>query len=190
MVKRCPWSLTHPLLTEYHDHEWGAPIHDDRAHYEFLILEAAQAGLSWLTVLKKREAYRKHFAGYDFHKVAKFGEAEVRRMLNDPGIIRNALKVRSAVANAKPFIRVREEFGTFDKYLWAFTGGKQVVNRVRSPKDLVPNSPLSDAVSKDLKIRGFRFVGTTVIYSHLQAVGVINDHQEDCFRRKISIKRR
>jgi DNA-3-methyladenine glycosylase I len=190
VVKRCPWALSHALLMEYHDREWGVPAHDDRTHFEFLILEAAQAGLSWLTVLKKREGYRKHFAGFDFDQVAKFGEAEVNRMLKDPGIIRNELKVRSAIANAKPFIKVREEFGTFDKYLWGFTQGKQVVNKVRSPKDLVPNSPLSDSVSKDLKKRGFRFVGTTVIYSHLQAVGVINDHQTDCFRRNIALKRR
>lgn len=182
--KRCFWSVSHPLLIDYHDKEWGSPVHDDRAHFEFLILEAAQAGLSWLTVLKKREGYRKHFANFDFTRVAKFGEAEVKKMLKDPGIIRNELKVRSAIANAKPFIAVRKEFGTFDRYLWDFVKGKAVSNRVRTMKDLVPNSPLSDAVSKDLKKRGFRFVGTTVIYSHLQAVGVVNDHEINCFRKK------
>lgn len=183
-MKRCWWAEGHPLLIDYHDKEWGAPSHDDRVHFEFLILEAAQAGLSWLTVLKKREGYRRHFADFDWNKVAKFGRAEVKRMLKDPGIIRNELKVRSAIANAKPFIEVRGEFGSFDRYLWGFVGGKQVVNRVRSKKDLAPNSPLSDAVSKDLKKRGFRFVGTTVIYSHLQAVGVVNDHELTCFRQR------
>lgn len=163
------------------------PAHDDRVHFEFLILEAAQAGLSWLTVLKKREGYRKHFANFDFEKVAKFGQAEVKRMLKDPGIIRNALKVRSAISNAKPFIAIRKEMGSFDNYLWSFVKGRPVQNTVRSAKDLVPSSPLSDAVSKDLKKRGFRFVGSTVIYSHLQAVGVVNDHEVRCFRRKLCL---
>jgi DNA-3-methyladenine glycosylase I len=137
-----------------------------------------------LTVLKKREGYRKHFAGFDFTKVAKFGEKDVRRMMKDPGIIRNELKIRSAIHNAKTFMAVRKEFGSFDKYLWGFTGGKQVVNRIRTMKDLVPKSPLSDAISKDLKKRGFRFVGSTVIYSHLQAVGVVDDHETRCHRKK------
>ena len=183
--KRCWWAEGHPLLSDYHDREWGAPSHDDKVHFEFLILEAAQAGLSWLTVLKKREGYRKHFSGFDFNRVSKFGEAEVKRMLKDPGIIRNELKVRSAIANAKPFLEVRKEFGSFDQFLWNFVDGKPIVNAVRSEKDLVPNSPLSDAISKDLKKRGFRFIGTTVIYSHLQAVGIINDHEISCFRRNL-----
>ncbi len=184
---RCGWAGHHPLLSLYHDKEWGMPAHDDRVHFEFLILEAAQAGLSWLTVLKKREGYRKHFANFDFEKVAKFGQAEVKRMLKDPGIIRNALKVRSAISNAKPFIAIRKEMGSFDNYLWSFVKGRPVQNTVRSAKDLVPSSPLSDAVSKDLKKRGFRFVGSTVIYSHLQAVGVVNDHEVRCFRRKLCL---
>ena len=184
-MKRCAWAVSHPLLSDYHDKEWGFPRRgNDRIHFEFLILEAAQAGLSWLTVLKKRGGYRKYFAGFDFNKVAKFGEAEIKHMLKDPAIIRNELKVRSAVSNAKSFLGVRKEFGSFDAYLWSFVKGKAVQNPVRSMKDLVPNSPLSDAVSKDLKKRGFRFVGTTVIYSHLQAVGLINDHEMSCFRRK------
>ncbi len=183
--KRCGWAQTHPLLSDYHDREWGFPRRgNDRVHFEFLILEAAQAGLSWLTVLKKREGYRKYFADFDFNKVAKFGEMEIRRMLKDPAIIRNELKVRSAVSNAKPFLQIRKEFGSFDDYLWAFVNGKQVQNCVGTMKDLVPNSPLSNTISKDLKKRGFRFVGTTVIYSHLQAVGVINDHEASCFRRE------
>ena len=184
MLKRCWWAEHHPLLSDYHDKEWGMPAHDDRVHFEFLVLEAAQAGLSWLTVLKKREGYRKHFMKFDYNKVAKFGEAEVKRMLKDPGVIRNELKIRSAIANAKPFIAIRKECGSFDRYLWDFVKGKPVQNRIHSSEDLVPSSPLSDAISKDLKKRGFRFVGTTIIYSHLQAVGVVNDHQAMCFRRK------
>lgn len=183
-MKRCAWACSHPLLSDYHDREWGFPRRgNDCIHFEFLILEAAQAGLSWLTVLKKREGYRKHFANFNFNKVAKFGEAEIKRMLKDPAIIRNELKVRSAVSNAKPFLAIRKEFGSFDAYLWGFVKEKAVQNPIRSMKDLVPNSPLSDAISKDLKKRGFRFVGTTVIYSHLQAVGLINDHELSCFRR-------
>ncbi len=183
MKKRCRWANGHELLAEYHDSEWGRPSHEDRVHFEFLILEAAQAGLSWLTVLKKREGYRRHFADFDCKKVAKFGEAHVKRMMKDPGIIRNELKIRSAISNAKPFMQIQKEFGSFDKYLWSFSDGKQVRNVIRSMKDLVPRSPLSDAVSKDLKKRGFRFVGSTVIYAHLQAVGVVNDHEVSCFRR-------
>lgn len=185
LVRRCFWAGHHPLLEAYHDKEWGTPSHKDREHFEFLILEAAQAGLSWLTVLKKRAGYRKHFADFDFNKVSKFGESEIRRMMKDPGIIRNDLKIRSAVHNAKPFINVRKEWGTFDRYLWDFVKGKPIVNRVRSAKDLVSNSPLSDLVSKDLKKRGFRFVGATVIYSHLQAVGVIDDHEVSCFKKQV-----
>lgn len=183
-AKRCSWADHHPLMSEYHDHEWGVPVHDDRVHFEFLILEAAQAGLSWLTVLKKRENYREAFANFDFSKVAKFGEADVRRLMQNAGIIRNQLKIRSSIENAKRVLEVRGEFGTFDKYLWSFTGGKQVRHAIRSIKDLKPSTELSDAVSKDLKKRGFRFVGTTVIYAHLQAVGVVNDHESKCFRRK------
>ena len=184
MPLRCSWADNHPLLSDYHDREWGFPRHDDRAHFEFLILEAAQAGLSWLTVLKKREGYKKHFAGFDFNKVASFGEADVKRMMKDPGIIRNELKIRSAISNAKPFLAIRKEFGTFDRYLWNFVDGKPVVNWIRTGKDLVPSSTLSEAVSKDLKKRGFRFVGSTVIYSHLQAVGIVNDHEVKCHRKK------
>jgi DNA-3-methyladenine glycosylase I len=184
---RCEWAQSHPLLAEYHDREWGVPAHDDRTHYEFLILEAAQAGLSWLTVLKKRAGYREAFAGYDWTRVARYGEADVRRLMKNPAIVRNQLKIRSAIENARRFAEVRAEFGTFDRYLWAFSGGKTVANRIRSMKDLKASTPLSDAVSKDLKKRGFRFVGTTVIYAHLQAVGVVNDHQMRCFRRRALI---
>lgn len=171
-------------MAEYHDREWGVPVRTDRGHYEFLVLEAAQAGLSWLTILKKRDGYRRHFANFDFRKVAEFGEAEIRAMMKDPGVVRKELKIRSAVANAAPFLAVRAEFGTFDRYLRSFTGGKTIVNAIRSMRDIVPSSPLSDAVSKDLKKRGFRFVGTTVIYAHLQAVGIVNDHENGCFRKR------
>ncbi len=180
---RCAWSEGHPLLLEYHDLEWGRPTHDDKRHYEFLVLEAAQAGLSWLTVLKKREGYRKLFLDFDFNQVAKFGKSEIKRFMKDASIIRNELKIRSAIDNAKCFLEVRKEFGSFDKYLWRFVGGKPVVNHIRSIKEIPPNTALSDTVSKDLKKRGFRFVGTTVIYSHLQAVGVVNDHENNCFRK-------
>jgi DNA-3-methyladenine glycosylase I len=182
-MRRCAWADANPLLAAYHDREWGMPARSDRVHYEFLVLEAAQAGLSWLTVLKKRDGYRRHFANFDFKKVATFGEAEVRAMLQDPGIIRNELKIRSGIANAKAVLAVRDEFGTFDRYLRTFTGGKPVVNPIRSIRDLVSSSPLSDAISKDLKKRGFKFVGTTVIYAHLQAVGIVNDHEIGCFRK-------
>jgi DNA-3-methyladenine glycosylase I len=151
-----------------------------------LILEAAQAGLSWLIDLRKREGYRKAFAGFDFTKVAKFGEKDVARLVGDPGIVRNVLKIRSSIQNAQRVIEVRKEFETFDNYLWNFVGGKPVVNRVRAYRDLPPRTELSDAVSKDLKKRGFRFVGSTVIYAHLQAVGIVNDHEDGCFRKKVA----
>ena len=183
--RRCAWAEGHPLLLDYHDREWGRPSHEDKRHFEFLILEAAQAGLSWLTVLKKREGYRELFLDFDFNKVAKFGASDVKRLLKDARIIRNELKIRSAVENAKRFLQVRKEFGTFDEYLWRFSGGKPLINRVRSIRTIPPFTPLSDAVSKDLKKRGFRFVGSTVIYSHLQAVGVVDDHENHCFRKKI-----
>lgn len=170
-------------MTRYHDEEWGCPSHDDKRHFEFLILEAAQAGLSWLTVLKKREGYRKLFLNFNYHQVAHFGPRDVTRLMKDPRIIRNRLKITSAIDNAGRFIEVRKEFGSFDAYLWSFSKGKPVVNRVRSLREIPPNTALSDAVSKDLKKRGFRFVGTTVIYSHLQAVGVVNDHENRCFRK-------
>lgn len=159
-------------------------MHEDKKHFEFLVLEGAQAGLSWLTVLKKRDAYRKLFLGFDFNKVAKFGEPDVRRLVKDAGIIRNRLKIRSAIHNARCFIKVRKEFDSFDKYLWRFTGNKPVLNRVRSSKQIPPHTPLSDAVSQDLKKRGFCFVGSTIMYAYLQAVGVVDDHENECFRKK------
>jgi len=179
---RCPWSLGFDQYIEYHDKEWGVPVHDDNVHFEFLILEGAQAGLSWSTILKKREGYRKAFANFDPKKVARFTEAKLEKLLLDPGIVRNRLKVYAAVNNAKRFLEVQKEFGTFDKYIWEFVGGKPIVNKVKTLKEIKPTSPESDALSKDLIKRGFKFVGSTVIYAHMQACGLVNDHLVDCFR--------
>jgi DNA-3-methyladenine glycosylase I len=180
---RCRWAQGNDLMSAYHDREWGVPVHRDKTHFEFLILEAAQAGLSWLIVLRKRDGYRKAFAGFDFRKVALFGEKDVQRLMNDAGIVRNELKIRASIENAKRFLEVRKEFKTFDRYLWNFVDGKPVVNAVKSYREVAPSTPLSDAVSKDLKKRGFRLVGSTVIYAHLQAVGIVNDHESTCFRK-------
>jgi DNA-3-methyladenine glycosylase I len=181
--KRCAWvRLDDPLMLEYHDREWGVPVHDDRKHFEFLILEGAQAGLSWSTVLKKREAYRKAFDHFDPVKVARFTAARIEKLLQDPGIIRNRLKIESTVRNAKAFLKVQQEFGTFDTYCWRFVGGKPKVNKLTSMQQIPATSPESDAFSKDLKQRGFNFVGSTIIYAHMQATGMVNDHLVDCFR--------
>lgn len=179
---RCPWCMGFDQYIKYHDEEWGVPVHDDQKHFEFLILEGAQAGLSWSTVLKKREAYRKAFAGFDPQKVSKFTEKKLEKILTDPGIIRNRLKVYSAANNAKRFLEVQKEFGSFDKYIWGFVGGKPILNKRKGMGDIPPTTPESDALSKDLIKRGFKFVGTTIIYAHMQACGLVNDHQVDCFR--------
>jgi DNA-3-methyladenine glycosylase I len=181
-LKRCGWVTEDPLYIAYHDTEWGVPVFDDRKLFEFLILEGAQAGLSWLTVLKKRENYRKAFSGFDPAKVAAFGEDKIQGLLSDPGIIRNQLKIRSAVTNAAAFLKIQKEFGSFAEYSWAFTGGKPIVNRFRSMREVPATTPVSDALSRDLKKRGFKFVGSTIIYAHMQAVGMVNDHIVDCFR--------
>jgi DNA-3-methyladenine glycosylase I len=180
--KRCGWAGADPLYVAYHDGEWGVPVHDDRALFEFLILEGAQAGLSWITILRKREAYRRAFARFDPRKVARFEAADVRRLLDDAGIVRNRLKIESAITNARAFLDVQKEFGTFDRYAWAFVGGAPKVNRRRSMGDVPPTTPESDAWSKDLKKRGFKFVGSTIVYAHMQATGMVNDHLIDCFR--------
>ncbi len=169
-------------MVAYHDDEWGVPVHDDWTHFEFLVLEGAQAGLSWSTILNKRDGYRKAFAGFDPAKVARFTPARVEKLLADPSIVRNRLKVESAVTNARAFLDVQGEAGSFDSYIWAFVDGQPVVNRWRSLGDLPAETPLSQAVSKDLKRRGFRFVGSTIVYAHLQATGLVNDHVVDCFR--------
>jgi len=182
---RCPWvDLTKPDYVEYHDCEWGVPVHDDRTIFEFLTLEAAQAGLSWYTVLRKRESYRDAFAGFDPQKVACYGKKRIEALLKNPGIIRNRLKIAAAVNNAGKFLQVQNEFGSFDAYIWRFVDGKPIVNPLKTLKDYPATSRESDALSKDLKQRGFKFVGSTIIYAHMQATGMVNDHVEGCFRRK------
>ena len=178
---RCAWARTE-LSIPYHDEEWGVPVHDDRRHFEFLVLEGAQAGLSWETVLKKRARYREVFDGFDPAKVARYSAAKVARLLADPGIIRNRLKVASAVTNARAFLRVQEEFGSFDAYVWRCVGGRPRVNRWRTLAQLPAKTAESDALSKDLIARGFRFVGSTIVYAHMQATGMVNDHLTACFR--------
>ncbi len=177
---RCDWCLSDPIYIKYHDAEWGVPAHNDRKHFEFLILEGAQAGLSWLTILKRREGYKKAFANFDPKKVAAFTARDVARLMKDIGIIRNRLKIESAINNAELFLKIQKEFGSFDKYLWGFTKGKSVIGKRKTIKDIPATSPLSDAISQDLKSRGFKFVGSTIVYAHLQAVGVVNDHLVSC----------
>jgi DNA-3-methyladenine glycosylase I len=179
---RCPWCEGDDLYRHYHDEEWGVPVHDDRKHFEFLVLESAQAGLSWSTILKKRENYRKAYRGFDPEVVAGFGPRDVQRLLNDAGIVRNRLKIESSINNARRFLEVQREFGSFDAYLWGFVGGAAVANRWKTLAEIPATTKLSDTVSKDLKRRGFRFVGSTIIYAHLQAVGLVNDHLVGCFR--------
>lgn len=184
-ICRCPWAdLTKPDYIEYHDKEWGVPVYDDRLIFEFLSLESAQAGLSWYTVLKKREHYRVAFENFEPQKVAKFSQARIEKLLQNPGIIRNRLKIESTVSNARRFLEVQKAFGSFSKYIWGFVGGKPQVHSIRKLSDYPATSPESDALSKDLKKRGFKFVGSTICYAHMQATGMVNDHSLDCFRRK------
>ena len=182
--QRCGWCGQDLLYVRYHDEEWGVPVTDDRKLFEFLILEGAQAGLSWITILRKREAYRKAFAGFDPEKVVRFGARDVKRLLADAGIVRNRLKVESAIANARAFLSVREELGSFSRYAWGFVGGRTKVNRVRRMRDIQATSPESDAWSKDMRRRGFKFVGSTILYAHMQATGMVNDHLVGCFRHR------
>jgi len=181
---RCPWAGKDPLYLEYHDKEWGVPVYDDRLLFEFLTLEGAQAGLSWLTVLKKRAHYKKVFDRFNVKKIAKYDKRKINSLLNDPGIIRNRLKVESTVTNAKSFLKIQKEFGSFSQYQWEFVGGKSIQNKWKSLKDLPAKTVESDALSKDLKKRGFKFIGPTIIYAHMQAIGMVNDHTVDCFRHK------
>ncbi|MEW6601279.1 MAG: DNA-3-methyladenine glycosylase I [Nitrospirota bacterium] len=185
----CSWPTGDPLLIKYHDKEWGVPLHNDRKLFEFLVLEGFQAGLSWLTVLRKRVNFRKAFDSFDFNKVARYEKRKINSLLKDCGIIRNKLKIESAVTNAKAFIEVKKEFGTFDKYIWGFTGGKPLNNGFRSLKELPARTELSDLISKDLKKRGFKFVGSTIVYAHMQATGMVNDHIKDCYRYKELVKK-
>ena len=183
-MERCPWCGDDPLYVEYHDREWGSPLHDEDKHFEFLLLETQQAGLSWITILRKREAYRRAFAGFDPEKVARFGSAKIEALLGDPGIIRNRLKIEAAVKNAKAFLEIREERGSFDAWLWDFVDGRPIDGKRRSSSDVPATTALSDKVAKEMKIRGFSFVGSTTIYAHLQAIGLVNDHLLSCFRHE------
>ena len=183
MKKRCDWCEdTFEEYIRYHDEEWGVPVHDDKKQFEFLILEGAQAGLSWSTILKKREGYRKAFAGFDVGKVARFDENKIQQLLQNPEIVRNKLKVSSAVTNAQKFIEVQEEFGSFDDYIWSFVDGVPINNRWETMNEVPATTKTSDKLAKDLKKRGFKFVGSTIIYAHMQAVGMVNDHLTSCFR--------
>ena len=184
MLTRCPWlDESKADYVAYHDEEWGVPVHDDRTLFEFLMLESAQAGLSWYTVLRKRANYRRAFAQFDPVKVARFSEANIEKLLQDPGIIRNRLKVQAAVNNAQCFLQIQNEFGSFDAYSWRFVDGEPIVNKLRTPADYLATSSQSDAFSKDLKARGFKFVGSTIVYAYMQATGMVNDHLLTCFRR-------
>ena len=185
---RCPWAGSDPLYVAYHDGEWGVPSHDDRHLFEMLVLEGAQAGLSWITVLRKREGYRKAFAGFDPVRVARFGPRDVERLLGDPGIVRNRLKVESAIGNAKVFLALQEEAGSFAAWLWAFVDGKPVASAVREMREVPAKTPLAERISKELLKRGFRFVGPTIVYAYLQAVGVVNDHLASCPRRRAVVR--
>lgn len=181
---RCPWPTNDPLLIEYHDKEWGTPLHNDRKLFEFLVLEGFQAGLSWLIILRKRDNFRKGFDKFDYNKVAGYNKRKIESLLKDSGIIRNRLKIQGAITNAKAFIEVRKEFGTFNKYIWSFVGGKPIHNGFKSLKEIPAKTELSDQISKDLNKRGFKFVGSTIVYSHMQATGMVNDHLKECFRYK------
>ncbi|HEX8562739.1 MAG TPA: DNA-3-methyladenine glycosylase I [Flavobacterium sp.] len=180
---RCAWCGADPLYQKYHDEEWGVPVYDDHKLFEFLILETFQAGLSWITILRKRENFRAAFDNFDFEKVARYDEQKMAELMENAGIIRNGMKVRAAVSNAQAFMIVQQEFGSFSNYIWKFTNGKPIVNNVRALSDIKATTPLSDEVSKDLKKRGFKFVGSTVIYAHMQATGMVDDHVADCWKR-------
>jgi DNA-3-methyladenine glycosylase I len=180
---RCEWAID-PLNAAYHDKEWGKPVHDDKVFFEFITLEGAQAGLSWLTVLKRRESYRKAFANFNPVSVSKFTAVHVKKLMNNPGIIRHKLKITSTISNAKAFLEIQKEFGSFDKYVWQFVNGKPLINRRKNLKDIPATSAESDKLSKDLKRRGFRFVGSTICYAFMQACGLVNDHTDQCYKKK------
>jgi DNA-3-methyladenine glycosylase I len=185
-TKRCAWAkLSNPLYLKYHDEEWGVPLHDERRLFEMLVLEGAQAGLSWETILNKRETFRMAFDGFDPNRVARYGDRQIRRLLRDAGIVRNELKIRAAVTNAQAYLIVRSELGSFDRYIWSFVGGKQIRNHWRTLRQVPAKTPRSDAMSTDLKRRGFKFVGSTICYAFMQAVGMVNDHTTECFRHKL-----
>ncbi len=182
--KTCEWHLTNNLMIDYHDKEWGVPLHNDRKLFEYITLDAFQAGLSWSTIINKRENFRKAFDNFEAEKISKYGDAKIRKLLNNEGIIRNKLKIYATIENAKLFLKLRKEFGTFDKYIWQFTDGKTIINKWKSQKELPATSPESDAMSKDMKKRGFKFCGSTICYAFMQAAGMVNDHIVTCFRYK------
>ena len=184
MKKRCHWPGDDTLYQEYHDKEWGVPVYDDDKLFEFLILETFQAGLSWITILRKRENFRKAFDNFDYQKIALYNEEKYNELLQDAGIIRNKLKIKATISNAQAYIKIQEEFGTFSKYIWGFVNGKPITNNFKTKEEVPATTDLSDKISKDLKKRGFKFVGSTVIYAHMQATGMVNDHTTDCFRHK------
>ncbi|MFQ5431866.1 MAG: DNA-3-methyladenine glycosylase I [Nitrospinota bacterium] len=184
MIKRCEWADSNPLYVAYHDKEWGVPVHNDRKIFEFLILEGAQAGLSWLTVLKKRQNYKKAFDNFNAEKIARYDRKKVNELLQNPGIIRNRLKIAAAITNARAFLEAKEECGGFNKFIWRFVGGKPIINKRKKMGDIPATTPESDAMSRELKRRGFKFVGSTICYAHMQATGMVNDHTVDCFRYK------
>jgi DNA-3-methyladenine glycosylase I len=190
MRTRCQWAESDPLLRVYHDEEWGVPIHNDRKLFEFIVMEGMQAGLSWLTILRKRESFRKAFDNFDPKKIARYDKRKIKELLANPGIIRNRLKIAAAIQNAKAFLAIQQEFGSFDKYMWQFVNGKPKVNAWKTMKELPARTIESDAMSNDLKKRGFRFVGSTICYAHMQATGMVNDHTTDCFRYKEVLKSR
>ncbi len=183
-MNRCAWAGTDPLYVAYHDREWGVPARDDARLFEFLVLEGAQAGLSWITILRKRENYRRAFDGFDAEKIARYTPKKIARLMRDPGIVRNRLKIEGTVANARAFLEVRDEFGSFSRYMWDFVGGTPIQNRRKSLKQIPATTRESDAMSRDMKKRGFKFVGSTICYAHMQACGMVNDHVTDCFRHR------
>jgi DNA-3-methyladenine glycosylase I len=183
-LSRCGWCRGDALYEAYHDKEWGVPLHDDNALFEFLILETFQAGLSWITILRKRENFRKAFDNFNYNHIAKYSENKINELLNDKGIIRNKLKIKATVTNAQAFLKVQNDFGSFSNYMWSFTNGKTIINSYKDYKEIPANTPLSDIISADLKKRGFKFVGSTVVYAHMQATGMVNDHEVSCFRHK------
>jgi DNA-3-methyladenine glycosylase I len=186
-MTRCKWSMSNPLMIAYHDTEWGVPVHDDRKHFEFLVLDGFQAGLSWAIVLKKREGFRRAFHDFDPARIARYTARDVKRLLADPGIVRNRLKIDATITNARRFLEVQQEFGSFDRYIWQFVGGKPLKNTRRTMAQIPAKTKASDAMSKDLQRRGFRFVGSTICYAYMQAAGMVNDHTTDCFRyREVS----
>lgn len=182
---RCGWCEKDDLYRDYHDNEWGNPVYDDDKLFEFLVLETFQAGLSWYTILKKRDNFRRAFDNFDYKKVASYNDKKVESLMQDAGIIRNGLKIKGTISNAIAFIKVQDEFGSFSKYIWGFTGGKPIENNIKKMSDIKATTPLSDEISKDLKKRGFKFVGSTVVYAHMQATGMVNDHVEDCWKRNL-----